>query len=269
MISPRLRPSNQAGLFRTSTPNLWRQGIFASSRQPNPIGASTKLSQRSITSVELLGPLNDVERTYAPSNLFVAGPMPIPLPLPRVAIIGSRHASSKGLDAASHIARVLSKRGVVVVSGLAEGIDTAAHTTTIENGGQTVAVLGTPLNRVYPQRNFQLQRTIVENHLAVSQFPNGYPIQPKNFVMRNRTMALISNASIIVEAGETSGSLHQGWEALRLARPLFLWKPIVGGTSLNWPKRMVRYGALELTDPKRIFEVLPSSKKIGQIAVRI
>jgi DNA processing protein len=157
----------------------------------------------------------------------------------------------------------------VVVSGLAEGIDTAAHTATIENGGQTIAVLGTPLNRVYPRKNLQLQQTIMANHLAVSQFPSGYPVQPKNFVIRNRTMALISNASIIVEAGETSGSLHQGWEALRLGRPLFMWKPLVGESGLSWPKRMMRYGALELNDPKRIFEVLPSTRKIEQIAIQI
>jgi DNA processing protein len=152
---------------------------------------------------------------------------------------------------------------------LAEGIDTAAHQTAMEEGGRTIAVLGTPLNRVYPQKNSQLQSQIMTNHLVVSQFRIGSPIQRKNFVMRNRTMALISNASIIVEAGETSGSLHQGWEALRLGRPLFIWKSIVGNSSLNWPKRMMRFGAIELTDPRRVLEVLPSSKGISQIVMQI
>src|SRR5438034_11768458 len=91
----------------------------------------------------------------------------------RVAIIGSRKASAKGLSTAAHIASVLSKKGVVVVSGLAEGIDTAAHETAIREGGRTVAVLGTPLNRVYPQKNSHLQHEIMTNHLVISQFPIG------------------------------------------------------------------------------------------------
>ncbi len=97
--------------------------------------------------------------------------------------------------------------------------------------------------------------------LAVSQFAVGYPIQRQNFVMRNRTMALIANASIIVEAGETSGSLHQGWEALRLGRPLFIWTDLLK-SSLNWPKRMLRYGAFELTNPEQVLDVLPSAERI-------
>ncbi len=215
------------------------------------------------TSEELLGPLNDVEKKYAPNMLYVVGNLQqIPLPRPRAAIIGSRKASPEGLKAASDIARVLVKNDVIVVSGLAEGIDTAAHQTTIEEGGHTIAVLGTPLDRVYPQKNFQLQEVIKRHHLAISQFPVGRPIQPKNFVLRNRTMALISNASIIVEAGETSGSLHQGWEALRLGRPLFIWKSIVNDHSLSWPKMMMTYGAVELNEAEEVVDVLPSSKGI-------
>ena len=223
-----------------------------------PIGHRTS----ALTPEQLLGPLNDVEKKFAPLKLFAAGPMEIPLPRPRAAIIGSRKASAKGIDVAADIARALVKKRVVVVSGLAEGIDTATHRATIEEDGRTIAVLGTPLNRAYPQKNSPLQEEIMTNHLAISQFPNGYPIQPKNFIMRNRTMALISNASIIVEAGETSGSLHQGWEALRLGRPLFIWTSVVNDSSLNWPKRMMRYGALELTDPEEILDLLPSPERV-------
>src|SRR3990170_5591430 len=201
---------------------------------------------------ELIGPLNDVEKKYVPKELYVAGELSIPLPSPRSAVIGSRKASSEGLEAASYIARTLARHGVVVVSGLAEGIDTSAHQAAIEEGGHTIAVLGTPLDRVYPKENFQLQSVIMSDHLAISQFPIGYPIQPKNFVLRNRTMALISNASIIVEAGDGSGSLHQGWEALRLGRPLFIWSSTMKDSSLSWPKKMVMYGAVELTDPEEV-----------------
>jgi len=75
-------------------------------------------------------------------------------------------------------------------------------------------------------------------------------------------MALTANASVIVEAGETSGSLHQGWEALRLGRPLFIWTSIVNNRSFKWPGEMIRHGALELKDPEEILQVLPSSEKI-------
>src|SRR2546425_1686758 len=231
------------------------------------MGISTKPKISVLTPEELLGPLNDVEGKYAPLKLFASGPMEIPVPRPRLAIIGSRKASGKGLDVASEIAKTLVKNRVVIVSGLAEGIDTAAHRAAIESGGRTIAVLGTPLDRGYPQKNTELQQEIMRNHLAISQFPIEYPIEPGNFVMRNRTMALAANASVIVEAGETSGSLHQGWEALRLGRPLFIWTSIVNNPSLSWPKKMMDYGALELDDPEQVVDALPSSKRIIEIAV--
>jgi DNA processing protein len=215
---------------------------------------------------DLIGPLNDVEKKFAPKELYVVGPLSIPLPSPRVSVIGSRKASPEGLKAASDISRTLARHKVTVVSGLAEGIDTSAHMAAIEEGGRTVAVLGTPLDRVYPHTNLKLQETIKRQHLLISQFPIGYPIQPKNFVLRNRTMALISDASIIVEAGDASGSLHQGWEALRLGRPLFIWKTVMRDSSLKWPAEMVRYGATELEDPEKVLEVLPSGK-ILEVAI--
>ncbi len=220
----------------------------------------------SVSPQELLGrPLNEIEQKFAPSKLFLNVGKSVPLPGPRVAIVGSRKASSQGTLLAQEIASFLAERSVIVVSGLAEGIDTAAHEAAIRQGGSTVAVLGTPLDKSYPARNHELQKTIMRNHWAISQFPGGHPIEPKNFVIRNRTMALISDASIIVEAGETSGSLHQGWEALRLGRPLFISSVITDNASLKWPKKMMDYGAVGLTDFEEVIEVLPSSERILQI----
>lgn len=102
----------------------------------------------------------------------------------------------------------------------------------------------------------------MQSHIAISQFPLRQPTQRKNFVLRNRTMALICNTSIIVEAGDTSGSLHQGWEALRLGRSLFIRKSLVNDSRLSWPKKMLDYGAMILSDPEEVLEVLPSAKKI-------
>jgi DNA processing protein len=220
----------------------------------------------SVSPEELLGrPLNEIEQKFAPSKLFLSSGKSIPLPGPKVAIVGSRKASSQGIILAQEIASFLARKNVIVVSGLAQGIDTAAHEATIRQGGSTVAVLGTPLDKCYPARNYGLQKKIMHDHWAISQFPVGYPTQPKNFVIRNRTMALISDASIIVEAGETSSSLHQGWEALRLGRPLFISKVITDNASLKWPKKMMDYGAVEVPEFEEVIEVLPSSERILQI----
>jgi len=225
----------------------------------------TSLSGRKVytyTLPELLGPLNDVEEKYAPKKLYLSGNLPIPLPKPRSAVIGSRKASPKALEDARLITSALVQNGIIIVSGLARGIDTVAHKTAIEDGGDTIAVLGTPLDKYYPKENIRLQNFIMNNHLAISQFPTGHPIQPKNFVIRNRTMALISDISIIVEAGDSSGSLHQGWEALRLGRPLFIWKSIVDDGTLSWPKKMIAYGAMVLTEPEEALDYLPSNQGI-------
>lgn len=221
-----------------------------------------KGSSRSISVEDLLGrTLNDVETKYAPELLFVQGPLEVPLPCPKVSIIGTRKPSPKGLSNAQSIAKTLTENQIIITSGLAEGIDTAAHRTAIDSGGRTIAVLGTPLNKVYPTKNFELQQEIMKNHLAISQFPVEYPITKKNFVIRNRTMALISDASIIVEAGNSSGSLHQGWETLRLGRPLFIWKSLLNNSDLDWPKTMLEYGAMALDNPLDVLEVIPSNLK--------
>lgn len=221
----------------------------------------SKNTEYSSISVEnLLGrPLNDIETKYAPKELYFKGSLKIPLPRPRVSIIGSRKASMNGLEDAQIITKTLLEKQTVIVSGLAEGIDTSAHDTAIRSGGKTIAVLGTPLNKVYPKKNSMLQQEIMSKHLAISQFPVGHPTTPKDFVLRNRTMALISDATVIVEAGNTSGSLHQGWEAIRLGRPLFIWKAVLKNTQLSWPEEMFQYGAIELSDPMDLFEFLPSN----------
>jgi DNA processing protein len=206
---------------------------------------------------ELLGPLNAEERRYAPAQLFVAGHVEWLRQSPRVAVVGSRDASLKGQKRASKLAKILVGHGAAVVSGLAEGIDAAAHQAAIAAGGRTIAVIGTPLSEAYPVKHQDLQQRLMRQQLVVSQFPTGYPTTRKNFPLRNRTMALVSNASVIVEAGEGSGSLSQGWEALRLGRPLFLMASIMDVRGLSWPRQMLEYGAMVLRQPDELLSVLP------------
>lgn len=213
----------------------------------------------------LLGrPLNDIEAKYAPGRIYAAGAMKVPIPRPRVAIVGSREATLQGIEDADLIARILVDKRVTIISGLAKGIDAAAHRAAIRAGGQTIAVLGTPLDRAYPRQNAELQEEIIRRFLAVSQFEVGSIVRRSNFVIRNRTMALIADASVVVQAGESSGTLSQAWEALRLGRPLYIWKPIFE-TSLKWPKEMVKFGAIKLSDPKDVLQNLPSAENMLKI----
>lgn len=208
---------------------------------------------------ELLGPLNAEEARYAPKHLFASGHTEWLQRSPRVAIVGARNASDEGLRRAARLVRFLVKHDATIISGLAEGIDLCAHMTTLEAGGRTIAVIGTPLDEAYPAKHCRLQHQMMTEHLVVSQFPSGYPVTRKNFPLRNRTMALICEASVIVEAGEGSGSLSQGWEALRLGRPLFLMASLMDRTDLTWPQQMLDYGAMVLERPEDLLGRLRSA----------
>lgn len=223
---------------------------------------------RTVTPEELIGSLNTVERKYAPDTLYIAGDPGIFHEGARVSIVGSRNASQFGLARARKLARRLAERGIVVVSGLAAGIDTAAHTAAMEAGGRTVAVIGTPLDRAYPKQNAMLQAEIARHHLVISQFAPGARTQPHHFPQRNRTMALLSDATVIIEAGEKSGSLHQAWEALRLNRDLFITRATAMQETLTWPAALIEYGARVLSDETfdSFLESLPPRQPLEQDA---
>jgi len=167
-----------------------------------------------------------------------------------VAIVGSRKPSPKATETAYLISQFLSEHRIVVASGLAEGIDTAAHKATIEAHSQTLAVLGTPLDQVYPQKNCVLQQVIMQKHLAFSQFPIGTPIRPENFLQRNKTLAQLTHASVMVEAQPRSGSLNHASHALKLGYPLFIYRPL--NENQIWVQQMLTKGATLFEDPDEI-----------------
>lgn len=192
---------------------------------------------------EVLGFLGPFEKKNAPEALYMAGDATLLKTGTRVAVVGSRKSSRDGEKRARTLVRALVEQGIIVVSGLAEGIDTVAHETVIEAGGRTIAVLGTPLSQAYPSKNRHLLDIIKKDHLAISQFPEGYPTKGENFPRRNRTMALICDATIVVEASEKSGTRHQGWEAIRLGRLVYLLENVVNKPGMTWPKELIAYGA--------------------------
>jgi DNA processing protein len=215
----------------------------------------------------LLGPLDEVERKHAPGKLWFAGDESLLTHGARVSIVGSRKASELGLNRAARLARLLVERGVTVVSGLAEGIDGAAHTEALRSKGRTVAVLGTPLDKTFPAMHRDLQAEIIRNHLAVSQFATGCSTTRASFPMRNRTMALVSDATVIIEAGAKSGTIHQGWEALRLGRALYILESLTQ-RGFDWVDKLRSHGAQVLSDNNReeFMDSLPEESRIERFA---
>lgn len=217
---------------------------------------------------DVFGALTSFEAKNAPEHLYLAGDVALLTEGRRVSVVGSRKPSMEGAARARAVTRALVEEGIIVVSGLAEGIDTIAHETAIASGGRTVAVLGNDLGQAYPKKNEGLLATIISDHLAISQFPDGTPPSRTTFPQRNRTMALISDATIIVEAGENSGTRHQGWEALRIGRIVFLLQSVIENPALTWPKEMIGYGAQVLSreDLPQALNDIPGFTSAGNFA---
>lgn len=173
-------------------------------------------------------------------KLHTAGDIAL-LRQPCVAIVGTRDVTPRGKRETVKLARHLAAIGVVIVSGLAAGVDTAALTAAIESGGRVIGVIGTPLDRVYPAKNRALQETIYRDHLLISQFPSGERVFPSNFPKRNKLMAALSDATAVMEASDASGTLHQAAECTKLRRWLFIAKSVADDPSLTWPKNFLSY----------------------------
>ncbi|MGB7925202.1 MAG: DNA-processing protein DprA [Pyrinomonadaceae bacterium] len=157
-----------------------------------------------------------------PITLYVKGAWTDCLEQPCVAMVGSRRCSTYGQNAAGMLARDLAERGVTIISGLARGIDAAAHRGALEAGGRTVAVMGTGLDQVYPRDHKRLAEEILERGGAlVSEFPLETPPAPQNFPYRNRVISGLSMGVLIVEAAENSGSLITARLAMEQNREVF------------------------------------------------
>jgi DNA processing protein len=144
-----------------------------------------------------------------------------------IAVVGTRRPSAEGLRVADEMASRIARAGYTVVSGLAEGIDTAAHEATLAQGGRTVAVIGTGLRRSYPQKNAALQRRLGDESAVVSQFWPDAPPTKTSFPMRNAVMSGFALATVVIEAGDTSGARTQARHALGHGRPVFLFASLL------------------------------------------
>lgn len=176
-----------------------------------------------------------------------------------VAIVGSRKASDDGKQRARQLAYSLvagrdgtGKDGFTIVSGLAAGIDRSAHDAAIDAGGRTIAVLGTPLGVHYPRENSDLQDRIARDFLLISQVPvlryskQAVPQNRLFFPERNVTMSALTEATIIVEAGETSGTLTQARAAIYQGRKLFILNSCFERNDITWPEYYEKLGAIRV-----------------------
>jgi DNA processing protein len=180
----------------------------------------------------------------------------------RIAVVGTRGASSQGLLRTQRLVKLLVEQDFTIVSGLAKGIDTVAHRTAIEAGGRTIGVIGTPISEAYPRENQALQEEIARDYLLVSQVPvlryarQDYRWNRGFFPERNKTMSALTEGTVIVEASETSGTLTQAKAALDQKRKLFILDNNFRNPDITWPARLERQGAIRVRDFSDIVEAL-------------
>ena len=192
-----------------------------------------------------------------PAGLFVRGRLPEDT-VPSVAIVGARGCSEYGKDTARGLARELAERGVQIVSGLAVGVDGAAHTGALEageGGGGTFGILGCGINICYPKENFRLFSEMAEKGGLMTEFIPGTKPTPGNFIMRNRIISGISDAVIVVEAKEKSGSLLTADYALEQGKEVFAVPGrITDGLSVGC-NRLLQMGASLCLGPREILDI--------------
>lgn len=160
-----------------------------------------------------------------------------------VAVVGARAASRQGLEIAAALSRGMAGAGVTVVSGLARGVDTAAHRAALDVGGRSVAVLGSGLDRVYPREHEELARRLEEGGATMSEFPPGSPPMAYHFPLRNRLISGLSVATVVVEASEKSGSLITAGAALEQGREVMAVPGPVSGGRHRGAHALLRDGA--------------------------
>jgi DNA processing protein len=203
-----------------------------------------------------------------PKMLWCIGDLLL-LQLPLVSVIGSRNASREGIARTRRITQLLIRAGVGVVSGLAEGIDAAAHMEALRLGGKTIAVMGTPIDECYPAKHLQLKEEIMLHGLVISQFAPESSITRGNFPKRNELMAALSIITLVAEAGPTSGTRHQVACALKLKRRVGFLASLTS-KGIPWiDEALTTDFAFIINEPEDVFKELePFLVKVPQVLLK-
>jgi len=188
-----------------------------------------------------------------PALLYMRGDLTA-LQEPAVALVGSRRPSRYGLNIAERFGYELANCGLVVVSGLARGIDAAAHRGCLRAGGKTVAVLGSGLGRIYPSEHGNLAEAIMRRGAVVTEFPWNTAPSPEHFPRRNRLISGLSLAVVVVEAAERSGALITANQALEQGRDVMAVPGDIGRLTAMGCHRLIQAGAKLVTCAEDILE---------------
>ncbi|KQV53611.1 DNA processing protein DprA [Pelomonas sp. Root1217] len=185
---------------------------------------------------------------------------------PSIAIVGSRNPTAQGGDNARAFARALARGGYTIVSGLALGVDAAAHEGALDAGGATIAVVGTGLDQVYPRRNEALAaRLLAGGGLMVSEYSLGTPVLPANFPRRNRIIAGLAQGCLVVEAAVQSGSLITARQAVEAGREVFAIPGSIHSPQARGCHALIRQGAKLVESAQDVLEELPP---LGTVSAR-
>jgi DNA processing protein len=231
-------------------------------RVDTEVEAATKVGARIVTVLDSLYPANLRLIPNLPPFLFIRGEV-LEDDVRSVAVVGTREASDAGIRRAQKMSKLLAERGVTVVSGMARGIDSAAHRSAIESGGRTIAVLGTGITKTYPSENRELAEEISEHGALVSQFwPTRSPGRD-TFPRRNVVTSGLSQGTVVIEASSTSGAKMQARLALEHGKKVFLLKSLV--TDQPWARTYVaKRGAIEVNDVEEVIRHLASPERVRQ-----
>ena len=259
-------------VFQASLTELEAAGLRAHSAQSIATGKSQELAQEELVRVATAGAqiigLDDAEyppllkQIYDPPLvLYVRGEVGV-LAQPGIAIVGTRHPTPYGIGMAERLACDLAVRSLIILSGMARGIDSCAHRGAIHAKGKTVAVFGTGIDVIYPRENKRIADSILSlGGALVSEFPMGAFAAPQNFPIRNRIISGMSLGVLVVEAGEYSGTRITARNALEQGRELFAVPGNVTNKNAWGPNTLIKQGAKLTATWEDVWEELPAEVK--------
>jgi len=260
-------------IFRASLTELEAAGLSAAAAQSIALGKSLERAEEEVekctaAGVQLLSPASEeyprqlLEIYDPPMVLYVKGSVEV-IGKIGVAVIGTRHPTPYGLGMAERLACDLAARGLIIFSGMARGVDSAAHRGTVNVKGRTVAVFGTGVDVIYPRENAKLAEQIVANGGAlVSEFPTGTSPAPQNFPIRNRIISGLAYGVLVVEAGEYSGTRITARCALEQGREVYAVPGNVTNKLAWGPNTLIKQGAKLVATWEDVWEELPTDLRL-------
>src|SRR6266487_1671816 len=239
-----------------------RDPVGLAERVDVEIETASRVGARLVTVLDQKYPANLRLIPNLPPFLFFRGEV-LDADACSVAVVGTRDASEDGIRRADRMSRLLAEQGVTVISGLAKGIDTAAHRAALDAGGRTIAVLGTGISKCYPSQNRELAEEIAHGSALVSQFWPSRPPGKDTFPRRNVVTSGLSQGTVVIEASRTSGAKMQARLALEHGKKVFLLRSLA--TSQQWARDYVdKRGAIEVADVGEVIRHLAPAERIRQ-----